>query len=622
MADSSTLPGFDAYDGDYKSVATGIGRLEIAVDVNAGRSNDDVSAGGGERDVEVSQRGHEDDVYLGWEEEEYIPPPPGHHTEFNPAYHTEFTPAYDDSSSDASTVDAANVANAVADALRSVVPAIIAQLTPVMQRAVQSEMRLARVRMTQEKVYSGKKEVGDRVEPLGVKIDKVTRNMDTMITKLDIVTNKMHATDTKVDKMNTEMDTIITRLDNINNKTHATDTNVDGLQQFMANAFGCMDTRMDALGHAVGTSEYAVKQAIKVHGSSTTVASDRSTTVILDKIAESSLGIQEHNAHQARKIQADTEKHFEKLCQSIDKLGVDSIGSSSVLAELSHTGSQISEQIKQQTAHAKDHASAAAVTQEEILKKIRSFQSTVVWLESNVSGHERYLHEWQQNNQRHLQIVEQAGNFVFDKVVKMDSSVAGVLNLFQAAAAPIGADLSRMANACEAMDKRFEGMTTSIQANFRDDYNAMRKDMVNVIDERSRKIMLQESKAYGLHAMYLRPQGARNTKYVLFMIESQIFKTQLPFQTAIPAQRCMKVADILSAAWGKCYLEEVPKNLKKRCVKTKIFLEESVRDQMDEIPLAIGSEYEDVVYGEWYERNVDFGVKNHFKIRVDINRTI
>ena len=198
---------------------------------------------------------------------------------------------------------------------------------------------------------------------------------------------------TRLDVANIKMGTLRVKLDAVSAKTHATDTNLTNLQRFMTNAFRSMDIKMDTLRQVVDTSEHAVKQAIKVHESFNTLASNRSNTAILRNFAESNRKLREHTSREAHVVQANAEKHAAKLAASIDKIGIDSIKEPSILAEISQLGNQIGEQIKQQTADAKAHAEAAAVTQEEISERIRSFQSTVVWFQSDVSGHGRHLHE-------------------------------------------------------------------------------------------------------------------------------------------------------------------------------------------------------------------------------------
>ena len=119
--------------------------------------------------------------------------------------------------------------------------------------------------------------------------------------------------------------------------------------------------------------------------------------------------------------------------------------------------------------------------------------------------------------------------------------------------------------------------------------------------------------------MYIQPQIDRDLKKIPLLITSRLNREaeRYAIRTVVPAKCCQKITGLLKAVWqhqreGK----EEPRDLAKYCVRTRIILEESVWDEMDELPLTVGSGTEDDVYNEWLDRNVKQGYKDPLKVTV------
>ena len=570
MATSSTAPGLEAHNGDEESLARLVGSVRIDADVSAGQ---------GESDVDLSEDGGDDDPNPPtYEIGDYVPPEPN-----------DLSPLDDDSTSNASTAASSNVANAVADAIRSLVPTVIEQLTPVIRDAVREEMA-AEV----EERYRRREELKEEVRSLG----------------------------TRLDVMNTKMDDLRAELvDAVNTSTLATKAKFDDLYLSMTKCFGYVDTRMDTLQHAVDTGEHAVKDAIKVHESSTTSASDRSTTLILKEIEKGNRELQK----QVHTIQDKTDKQLEKLCASVDKLGKDGIKLPAVLKELSKIGNQIGEHIKQQTSQAKENTEAATVVQEAILEKISSFKSAVILLDSKVSLHERYLFESQQSNESCRQLTSNASVVIQDKAVKLESWFLGAVGRLQTALTSIESHVNNNDRASQALVVRLDLLTTTIQDNMRSDLNRLQEywKVDSVREETTRKIVQQEAKKHGAHALFINTKTKREARKITMIVDCRHKGYTKPDQSVFIAAHCRTVWDFLKTLWEAHCKEPLPsklEELEEQCRGTKIVVEESVWDVTDQVSLEIGSKDAAPVYAAWFERNVNHGFLDYLKVDVDLKR--
>ena len=267
MANSSTTPGPEAHNGDETSLARLVGSVRIDADVSAGQgeSDADVSQDGHESSVDLSEDGDDDDLgvneYGGFvpinpvndhgeyvpraptyvprsptyfprsptyvpRSPTYVPRAPTHEPEEHdlnpPTYEigdyvppdpNDLNPLDDDSTSNASTADSSNVANAVADAIWSLVPASIEQLTPVIRDAVREEM-------------------ATEVEERSRRSEELKEDVRSLGTRLDVMSTKM-------DDRRTEV------VDAVNTNTHATKDKLEDLYLSMTKCFGYVHTRMD-----------------------------------------------------------------------------------------------------------------------------------------------------------------------------------------------------------------------------------------------------------------------------------------------------------------------------------------------------------------------------------------